>query len=275
MGRSHDPDVHGYRAAAADPFHPPLLDDAQDLSLAGQGHVADLVKENRSPIGLFDFADALLHPGGHAFFDAEHLAFKDGLGNNRAVQGQKRSVAPAAVVMDGFRDQFFSGSGFAGDQDIHRRIRNLADTFEQFLDRRAGAEDADGTEGFLEGLLQAEVFPGEVLSGGGKLCLDGLHLRDDFVEPVFPCFKLNHHHAEGLGELGNHGRVELALREFEKPGHIPVLAAGDLFAQQDKMAEKGFPGFGRHFFRPGSGSASSLSIAGKSAPGTIWPSMMK
>ena len=51
---------------------------------------------------------------------SEQLALKQSLGDGRAVDGHKWFVRPAAILVDGPRNQFFSRAAFPGDQD--RRI---------------------------------------------------------------------------------------------------------------------------------------------------------
>ena len=87
VGRGDHAHVDLERAAAADALDLPLLQDAQQLGLHRERHVADLVQEQRAAAGALELAAALLGGAGErARFVAEELAL-DQLGGHRgAVQ---------------------------------------------------------------------------------------------------------------------------------------------------------------------------------------------
>ena len=105
--------VHGDGAVAADALHLPLFQDAQQLGLHHQRHVADFVQEQRAAVGLFEFAQV---PGGgageRALLMAEQLGFDQLAGHGRAVQGDERAVAARAALVQGARDQFLARCRF-------------------------------------------------------------------------------------------------------------------------------------------------------------------
>ena len=71
-----------------------LLQEAQQLGLQRERHVADLVEEQRAAVGGLELARGLLGGAGEgARLVAEQLAFEQLLGNGRAVDGDERLLA--------------------------------------------------------------------------------------------------------------------------------------------------------------------------------------
>ena len=56
--RRYDPDVGLYRLVAADPFKDPLLQDAEELHLHLERHVAYFVQKQRSALGELEAPDS-------------------------------------------------------------------------------------------------------------------------------------------------------------------------------------------------------------------------
>ncbi len=70
---------------------------------------------------MFDPADPLTdRPGKGTLFMAEKFAFSRAFGNGGTVDCDEFFVAPVAQIMDGARNQFLAGAGFAGNQDRER-----------------------------------------------------------------------------------------------------------------------------------------------------------
>ena len=69
----------------------------------------------------FEASDALRDGAGErALLVAEHFAFQQAGGNGGAVELDEGGLPPRAQVVDGARQQFLAGAGFAVDQ--HRGI---------------------------------------------------------------------------------------------------------------------------------------------------------
>ena len=102
VGRGDRPHVGPDGLAAADPHELLLLQDPQDLGLRPQGHVADLVQEERAAIALLELADPpAVGPGEGAPLVAEQLALEEVLRDRGAVQRQEGRARPRAVLRDG------------------------------------------------------------------------------------------------------------------------------------------------------------------------------
>ena len=99
--RGDDPRVHADALRPAEPLEAGLLDDAQELGLDLQGHVADLVQEQRPAVGELELAPLPLHGAGEsAPLVAEQLAQQQALGEGRAVDGHERPVPARAGEVD-------------------------------------------------------------------------------------------------------------------------------------------------------------------------------
>ena len=122
VGGGDQAHVDGAGALFADAFEIALLQHAQQLALQFQRNFADLVEKQRAAVGEFEPADAVAHRAGEGAADvAEELALEQFARDRRAVDPDQRPVAAAARLVDGARDQFLAGAGFAGDHDGCRR----------------------------------------------------------------------------------------------------------------------------------------------------------
>ena len=78
VGGGHYAYVHLNVSVAAYAGELALLKDAQDLGLRGKAHIANLVQEQRSAVGLLELALMLLHGRCEgALFVAEELALDE------------------------------------------------------------------------------------------------------------------------------------------------------------------------------------------------------
>ncbi len=109
--------VDGERPGAAHAHHLALLEHAEHLGLHGEAHVADLVEEEGPAVRPLDEPRALLDARRHAAFDAEKLALEQRLGQRRAVDGDERSAAAAAVMVERARDQLLPRPARAEHED--------------------------------------------------------------------------------------------------------------------------------------------------------------
>ena len=137
------PDVDLDGARTAQPFEFVLLQYTQDLRLGIGAHVADLVQEQRAPVGLFEAANPLLVGAGERpLLVAEEFRFQQVLLKRRAVDLDEIARRAVGVVMDGARDQFLAGAGLAADEDGGMAPGDLADDAEYRFEGAARADDA-------------------------------------------------------------------------------------------------------------------------------------
>ena len=111
VGGHHQPDVDADRFGAAKPLELPLLKDAQELHLAGEGDLADLVEEDGAGIRQLEAALlALLGAGEGPALVPEQLGLDQGVGQRRAAHLDEGLGRARRVVMDGVGDQFLAGA---------------------------------------------------------------------------------------------------------------------------------------------------------------------
>src|SRR5208337_653529 len=110
--------VRGEGARTPQAFELALLQDAQQFGLELERNLANLIQEDRSPIGQFKAADALRDGAGKgAALMSEELAFQQPGGDGGAVQLHEGARMPHAQVMQSAGDQFFSRPSLAIDKD--------------------------------------------------------------------------------------------------------------------------------------------------------------
>ena len=112
------------RLRSADADHDFFFQHAQQLGLAAEAQVADLVEKQRAAGGQLELAlAAFVGVGEGPFLVAEQFAFQQRFGNRRAVDGDERLVAAAAEVVNRLADDFLAGAVFAQDQNRPDRCR--------------------------------------------------------------------------------------------------------------------------------------------------------
>lgn len=91
VGRGDDADIEVDLLARADALKLIFLQNAQQLRLGEERHLADLVEKERAALRHFELTDlaALLRACERPFLIAEELAFKEVIGDARAVDGDK------------------------------------------------------------------------------------------------------------------------------------------------------------------------------------------
>src|SRR5579862_4270842 len=109
MGRRYDANVDG-RGLAAERCDHPLLQDAKNLRLHGDAHVADLIEKERSVRRLAECAEPIARRAREcAAHMAEELALHEVVRYGRAIDRDKWLVAAHTVIMDGARDELLAG----------------------------------------------------------------------------------------------------------------------------------------------------------------------
>jgi hypothetical protein len=95
-----------------------LLHHAQELGLQAQAEISDFVQEQRPAVGKLEAAAPRVRRAGKgALFVAEEFVFDQGLRKIGAGKTDERLRGPRTHAVDRSRPEFFSGTGFTGDQD--------------------------------------------------------------------------------------------------------------------------------------------------------------
>ena len=142
VGGGDHPHVDVVRAVGADALDLAALQRAQQLGLQRQRQLADLVEEQRAPVGHLELARPVAQRAGEgARHVAEQLALGDRLRQRRAVDVDQRLFAPRRQGVHVLRDQLLADAGLAGDE--HRQVGggDHLDLLEQPRHRGARAED--------------------------------------------------------------------------------------------------------------------------------------
>ena len=178
IGRAHHPHIHLAGMAVAQHLVGLILQDPQQLHLAGELQIADLVEEDGSSVGQFETSDAIdIGIGEGSLLVAEHLAFEEALGESAQIDLDKRCLPAGAVGMNGFGNQLLTGSALARHQDrglcgghpchgaqhLHQRLRTTDDLVEMELPVGHTPVQRFGSDLLL--LLQLQDRPDRIQQG--------------------------------------------------------------------------------------------------------------
>ncbi len=154
------------RLAAADRLDFAFLQGAQQLHLRRQRQFADLVEEQRAAVGLDELAGVLLGGAGEGtLLVAEQDRLDQVLGNGAAIDGDKGLGLARARAVDGAREQFLAGAGFAFDQHGDGGTRRFLRRAQHRLHgARTGDDVGDGKRAVMPA-LDALQFAGERTRG--------------------------------------------------------------------------------------------------------------
>src|SRR6185295_16377406 len=120
----HDARVGPQLLHATQPGEGAVLDHPQDLLLEGDGHVADLVQEERASLSLLEPArPALVRAREGAALVPEQLALQQRLREGRAVDGDAGPIPAPGGDVDGARDQLLAGAALTLDEHRPRDPR--------------------------------------------------------------------------------------------------------------------------------------------------------
>ncbi len=177
VGGGDDAYVHVDGLGRAHRPHLLLLQHAQELGLQGEGHVADLVQEQRSPLGGEE--EPLVATGGAGespFHMPEQLRFQQVLGDGGAVDGDEGLVAPGAGPVDGARQQLLAGARLAVDEHTRVAGGHQARLGEHRFHLRAAGDDARAPGGvfFVWSLVHPAEGQGLLDLGQELLAVEGL-----------------------------------------------------------------------------------------------------
>ena len=145
---------------AAQTFKLLLLQNAQQLRLKFQRHVANFVEEQRTFVRQFETPNPLrAGPGKRAALMAKQIAFQQSGRHCRAVHFHHSAGVASAQVVNCPRDQLLTRSGFTQNQDGAVALRHHFDLFEYAVHRFAAANDfAELTLHVVELFRQRQVF---------------------------------------------------------------------------------------------------------------------
>ena len=126
VGGGNDAHVQTHRGVVgADLLQLAGFEEPQQHALHAQGHLADLVEEDRAAIAHLELAGLVAVGAGEtALHVAEELRLEERLGNAGAVDRHKGLARPVGTVVDGSGDQLLADTALAGDEDLGVGQRN-------------------------------------------------------------------------------------------------------------------------------------------------------
>ena len=216
------------RSRGAHLFDFALLNQAQQLHLQFHGQFADFVEEQRAAIGGLHLA-ALGRKGSgeRALGVAEEFRFHQVLGNGAAVDGDKRLVFAAAVLVDGARQQFLAGAGLAADEHRGIALRHAGSHFQHVQQHFRSPDDALESVLLVQADAQAAHFLDQFLM---------LHGAVHHQHQLFVIDRLGDV-VVGSGLHGSHGGLHGAKCRNHHDGGLRILLANLL--QQIQSGDAG------------------------------------
>ena len=142
VGRGDDSHVDLDRLHPAQAHEVAFLDDAQQLRLGLERHVADLVEEDAAAIG--EIEEPLLRidrSGERAFHVPEERRLEEVRRQVAGVDGDERAVRARGIGVNRARDQLLAGAALALDENRRTARRRLDDQVEHLTHLRAAADD--------------------------------------------------------------------------------------------------------------------------------------
>ena len=104
--------------------------------MGGLRDLANLVQEDRTPVGELKAADPAFRSAGEgAFLVAEEFAFEERFGERAHIYCNEGLGTPRAQAVDGARNKFFAGARFPFDQHRARDRCDLFDFHQHFAHR--------------------------------------------------------------------------------------------------------------------------------------------
>ena len=229
VGGADETHIHRLQLAAANPLQGPGLDEAQQLALQVEIHLADLIQKQGTPIGQAGGPLAIpLGPGKRSLHVAEDLALHQVMGNGGAVEGDEGTLAAGAALVNGLGAYLLAGTALSCDE--HGRLarsRALNDAIDRL--HRQGGADETGEGAALEilpvlGHQEAELpmVDGIAHRGAQALAIEGLGQKIERPQP----HRLHRHVHRTVRRDHHHGARQLLLGDLLQdvhPGHVRQL----------------------------------------------------
>ena len=227
IGRGNHANIDRARTARSEDFVCSILQHAQQFHLRRLIDFADFIEKNRSAVGDFEAAFAILSCIRECAANvAEHLAFEQRRRNPAEVHFDEGARAAAAVGVNRFRDQLLARAAFAHDQNRGLGGRDAADQFEHAQHFRIAADDLAEVEFRVE--LRTARRLGRNIA---RLC--EFQRRDDedgevFVDPLqlverLDAVQAGHHDVDDRGVERRRSRERQSLLTRRAAREIHVL----------------------------------------------------
>jgi hypothetical protein len=143
--RRDDAQIQRALARAADRPHRLRLQHVQELGLERRRHLAHLVEQQRSTVGLGEQPASIRARSGEGSFDVpEQLALQQRLGKRRAVDAHERLRVPRALRVNDVRDEALAGAGLSRQQHRCIGLRDALHDLEHLAHEEAGRHHARG-----------------------------------------------------------------------------------------------------------------------------------
>src|SRR5260221_4489491 len=143
--RSGDQEDIDLGSDAPNRAHGPVVKETQKAGLQRDGHVADLVKEQRAAVSLLDESDCAAAPraGERAISIAEELGLDQAFGKGSAIDGDEGADPPAGG-MGVAGELFLARTGLTADEDRHLACCCSLDLTDNGPHRRIAGDEGGG-----------------------------------------------------------------------------------------------------------------------------------
>jgi len=119
--RGEHADIERHRRTGAEPLHLTLLQHAQQLGLQADGHLRDLVEQQRAALRLAELPRVRGERAGKCTaLPAEQQRLEHGLRDGRAVHRDERPAGPLRLPVHVLREHLLAGTRLAAQQ--HRAV---------------------------------------------------------------------------------------------------------------------------------------------------------
>ena len=159
IGGRDNANIQRHRLLAADPLHLTFLQHAQQFALQIQGDFADFIQKERAAIGQLKPAYAVTNGSGErAAHVAKKFAFKQIARNRSAIDFDQGASRALAAFVNGARNQFFAGAGFAQNQHVGFTLGNQRNLIQHFFQRQTFADNVAEQSLLFDFFAQVIVF---------------------------------------------------------------------------------------------------------------------
>ena len=142
MGGADDSHVDVDRFRPAHPLDLLVLKDSQKSRLSQKRQIADLIEEDRPPLGPLEATPFPGYGTGEGpFFMAEKLTVDEAFRYRPAVDLYERAVFAGRRVVDGVGDHLLAGAGFSEQQNRTVQLGHLPDASHHLLQPHVRADN--------------------------------------------------------------------------------------------------------------------------------------